>query len=516
MGNEKNEVKFKRLSWDSEFYLDLITGNGFEITEPSEVSIDGIKRKALYGSQSPLYGTTYEDEHSFSERFRCECGTFKSRKFEGEICPFCNTPVKERGSNVNMTGWISIGKERIINPYYFNLLEQTLGKAVINDIVFDKRRINKDGRVELLEDDDENRKNSKAGPFYGIGIVEFHSNYENILQYFVKKKKNKVSVIENLIKEKDKVFTSHIPIATPLLRPQSVTNDTFYFSSVNKLVNTMYSIKKNLMDVYSVERPFLIQRLQTKVNTMWDTYFKELNGKHGMIRGDLLGGSINFSARNVIILDPTLKDNELDISYYTFLEVFKYHIIYYIMKLEDVTLAKAYKIWNDAKVFNDKVYEVMKFIIKTRDCRVLLNRNPTINFYSMLLMKIRDVIYDDSNFALSIPLSILPGLNADFDGDILNLVGLLNSGLIYMFRKFDPIRRMIISRDSGLINEYFSIIKSQLADLSYFSNIGKCENDREQTFMVLDKDKNKIYLPIEEIKKNKMKKVALSDYYYNN
>ena len=85
-----------------------------------------------------------------------------------------------------------------------------------------------------------------------------------------------------------------------------------------------------------------------------------------------------------------------------------------------------------------------------------------------------------------------------------------------MFRKFDPIRRMIISRDSGLINEYFSIIKSQLADLSYFSNIGKCENDREQTFMVLDKDKNKIYLPIEEIKKNKMKKVALSDYYYNN
>ena len=60
MGNEKNEVKFKRLSWDSEFYLDLITGNGFEITNPSEVSIDGVRRKALYGSQSPLYGTTYD------------------------------------------------------------------------------------------------------------------------------------------------------------------------------------------------------------------------------------------------------------------------------------------------------------------------------------------------------------------------------------------------------------------------------------------------------------------------
>ena len=65
-------------------------------------------------------------------------------------------------------------------------------------------------------------------------------------------------------------------------------------------------------------------------------------------------------------------------------------------------------------------------------------------------------------------MSILPGLNADFDGDILNIIGVMTDELKYMFRKFDPVSRMIISRDSGLLNEYFSIEKSQLIDLYYF------------------------------------------------
>ena len=44
---------------------------------------------------------------------------------------------------------------------------------------------------------------------------------------------------------------------------------------------------------------------------------------------------------------------------------------------------------------------------------VLINRNPTLNYYSMLLMRIRNVKPDDSDYTLSVGLSILPGLNAD-------------------------------------------------------------------------------------------------------
>lgn len=87
----------------------------------------------------------------------------------------------------------------------------------------------------------------------------------------------------------------------------------------------------------------------------------------------------------------------------------------------------------------------------------------------MLLLKVRKVKDSFDDYTLSVPLAILPGLNADFDGDILNIIGLFNDEVKYMFRKFDPIERMIMSRDSGKLNPYFDINKGQKIDLYYFA-----------------------------------------------
>lgn len=59
----------------------------------------------------------------------------------------------------------------------------------------------------------------------------------------------------------------------------------------------------------------------------------------------------------------------------------------------------------------------------------------------MLLMKVRKVTHDAENYSLGLPLSILPGLNADFDGDILNIIAMTDSSMTYLFRKFDQIWR---------------------------------------------------------------------------
>lgn len=404
--SNKRRVRIRRINWDALFYSNLIDGSGFIITEHAEVALDGSKKKAMYGAQSPLYGTSYEDEQSFVERYRCQCGAFKSRQFEGEICPICGTPVEARGSDINVTGWITLGDNRIINPYYFNLLSQTIGKTVFPDIIYARYKITTDGkRVRPTEDDMDTKPSS---PYAGIGVERFYENYDAIIDYFISIKKNKKHTLEVLKKEKGKVFTSHIPIISTLLRPQSVTNDTFYYNTVDKLINTAFNLSENLKNCIDVERDYILQRLQTKVNGMWDIFFNELNGKDGLIRGDLLGGSLNYTSRNVICPDPTLHDNEIDLSYHTFLEVFKYKIIYYIMKLDDISLSKAYNIWKEASTFNTKVYDVMQYIIEKEDVRVLINRNPTLNFYSMLLMKIRRIKPDGTDYSLSVPLSISP------------------------------------------------------------------------------------------------------------
>lgn len=498
-------VKFNRRNWDSDFFYDLSQGDAFIITEPGEITLDGTKQKSLYGPQSPLYGTNYEDEQSFIERYRCQCGAFKSRLFEGEICPICETKVEYRDSNINITGWISLGDNRIISPLYFQLFCNAIGRQIFPDIIFARYKITTDGKRERPEEGDLDEEMSS--PFAGIGVDAFHYRYEEILDYFAAQKKNKKHTFDVLKQQKRNAFVSHIPIPSTMLRPQSITSDTFYYQSIDKLINTTFSLSENLKSCDNVERDYIIHRLQVKVNEMWNLYFNELNGKTGFIRDKILGGSINFTSRNVIIPDPSLHDDEVDLSYNTFLEVFKYKIIHYLMLLDDISLAKAYAIWKDASIYNQKVRDIMQFIVDRGEVRALINRNPTLNYYSMLEMRIRTIKPDGDNFALSVPLSILPGLNADFDGDILNIIAILDPAIAYMFRKFNPIKRMIISRDNGMINDYFSIQKGQLIDLNYFATMNAMENDQPETYAVKNKNGEIIYLTEEEIKKNNLKKI---------
>lgn len=101
-------------------------------------------------------------------------------------------------------------------------------------------------------------------------------------------------------------------------------------------------------------------------------------------------------------------------SYHTFLELFKETIIKYLRISELCPLNVAYAEWCEAKVYySEKIYQIMMNIIKNDAPKILLNRNPTLNYYSMLLLNIREVKKDFDDYTLSVPFAILPGLNAD-------------------------------------------------------------------------------------------------------
>lgn len=477
----KQFVKARRRNWDADYYLDLMTGEGFQITEPAGFSLNGSKQKSLYGARSPLFGTNYEDEQAYMERYRCECGRFKSQMFEGEICPFCKTKVEFRDTNIKMTGWINFGTHILINPYFYRVLCQAIGTKVFEEIIKSRYKVNRDGNIEDITEDDIGE--SFLSPFSLIGIRGFFERYEEILAYFKKKNKKKAKTIDLLLTKKRFVFTSHIPIYSTMLRQQSITSDTFYFKGIDKLINTLFSLSEILKNgVEDIELNYILERSQEKVNKMWDMNFDLIDQKEGFIRGRVLGGPVNYIARNVIIPDPTLYDNEIDLSYHTFLVLFSYKIMYYLMKIEKIPLSRAYERWEQAYIFDETIYEIMLLIIQVEKPRVIINRNPTLNYYSILLMKIRTVKKDSNDFTMSVPLSILNGLNADFDGDILNIIAVIDKAFLYMFRKFDPITRMIISRDNSLINEYFTISKGEKITLYNFLTIGKTECDTPEEY----------------------------------
>ena len=115
------------------------------------------------------------------------------------------------------------------------------------------------------------------------------------------------------------------------------------------------------------------------VNKIFEYNFDLLDDKDGLIRGQMLGGAINFSSRNVITPDASLRDNEVAMSYQTFLELFKGQIIKHLQITEDLTISQANNEWYKAKIrFSEKIYQVMCYLVNNKNPLILLNRNPTL------------------------------------------------------------------------------------------------------------------------------------------
>lgn len=375
-------VRTVRRNMDAWCFFDLNTKNGFLITEPADMSMDGVKRQSLYGPRSELYGTTYSDEQSFAERHRCECGKIYGRVFDGEICPFCHKPVIERDVNIGFTGWISLGHSKIINPIYYNILRDNIGKTAFNDIVTCRQKVDRDGHRSKLTEEDLEEDKKPTSPFMYIGIEEFGERLEEILDYYINKKgmkPNKVAFLKKIRDEEiNNVMCSHIPVYTTFLRPQSLTSESYYYTGVDKQINTINTLAKHIKNAEEIERPLILGRLQARANALWDINFELLNGKGGFIRDQIMGGGLNFTARNVIIPDATLRDNEIDLSYHTFHELFKMKILHYLQITEGCTLSQAHHIWKKGTKVNKKLLKLMNFILQEEDICCLINRNPTL------------------------------------------------------------------------------------------------------------------------------------------
>lgn len=469
---KKNKVAINRLNWDCECLYDVITGRGFIITQPSTFQMDHKTIKSVYGARSPLYGTDFSDEQSCIERYRCECGAIKGYQFKGEICPYCGKPVDFKDVNIEYTGWLSLGDHYIIAPYYYNKLESVIGKKVIQEIAIVKRQVDRDGQIARATSLEPGK--APASPFSGIGIPDFRERFEEIMEWFkVKKKKQpeKIIALDKLIKEKSSVFVSKIPVYSTFLRPQSQTADSYYFNSIDKEIEPLYALCERIKTAEEIDEYFVLSRIQTRANKLWDKNLQLINGKNGFIRGQILGGGLNYTARNVIVPNWTLRMDEIKLSYYTFRILFKEKILYYIIKIMGVPLARALQIWDEGHVFDRRLYDIMNMIIAKEKICCVINRNPTLNYYSILRMRVKEISDDPYDYTLGVPFYILPGLNADFDGDILNIIGLLTSDISKAFRNFSPVERMIISKDSGHLNEYFSLDKSQMCNLANFCTV---------------------------------------------
>lgn len=283
-------VRIERLNWDQECRIDFLRGKGFEITEPCFKGKDENKEKSMYGTHSPLFATDWEDDNAFNERYSCKCGNLKGRVYEDEICPTCNSKVKFRDVDLDIFGWIKLHNNYIIQPIFYRLIKSLIGDKVFTEILEYDKEITKNGIII--------NKKSK-NPFKGIGMIEFKERFLEIILYYKNKKKNKVELANEILREEKKVFASCLPVYSSVLRPVSFRGETYFYNTIDKKYNSIFSLAQSLNANNSdllkltikkqnkkrkkerMDEATKLQSLQKKVMELWDLVFEQINQKEG-------------------------------------------------------------------------------------------------------------------------------------------------------------------------------------------------------------------------------------------
>lgn len=470
-------MQMRTLNWEEAYKKDMADGTGFAITNP--VAIDNkTKKKNDDGIFSNLYGG--EDVDSITELYTCECKTLKGKFYEGMVCDECGTPVTYHNNDISKTGWISLKDYKLINPLFFNFLIKVIGQKHLLSILKYNREIDRDGNIIVNMDEVD-----VDNPYSNIGIIEFEEKFDEIMDYFKgEMKSEKQKYYDFIMANKDKIFSKHIPVFSLILRPVLIINkENVVYADINRkyalLLSNIDALNMNetAIDTKMIKVLPCLYETQMVLNEIHKMIIAMISGKKGHIRNNLLGSRINFSSRCVIVpLIGRYRTNDIIIPYLCFLELYKFEIINLLSKMDKITISEANERWMIAtRHFDKRIYLVMKYMIKhSKDgLSVILNRNPTISYGSMLSLKVVDVKDSYDDLTMSVPVGTLALLAGDFDGDVLNLVSVKDRKMAREFDKtFNP-RIMMVSRNNGEFNRKMNLLKDELIGLHTF-----CREDK--------------------------------------
>lgn len=446
------KTRLEKCNLDQKRIESLLNGRGFIVNKIQSTLKRDMKNPD--GIYSPRFGQTLDDINPFIDRYKCECGKLRSRINNNIICPECNTKVKYVDDDFGYFGWITLKDPYyIIHPNIYKQIEFLIGKDKLLNIINPVEEKNIDGHVVTTT------SKPKDEPFMGIGLMGLYENFDSIMDYYLTKAPHKIDYYNDIMKERDKVFTQSIPVYTTHLRPYKLDGVRFTFEKTNAIYNMMVKlsveINNDKLKIFRKRKNKnqLLADLQAKFYELYSELEKLLSGKKGTFRS-VFGGRYNFTSRNVIVPNPSLRIDEVVMPYKAMVELLQQTIVNILQKSYNMSYSEAYNIWSKAQIIKDeRVYQIIKGLINDRErgIPVLINRNPTISYGGILQMYVVDIC---DSYTLGLPLQILPFLAADFDGDVLNVMYIINKSFYEAAsRVLNPRNAMYISRNDGKLSK---------------------------------------------------------------
>jgi DNA-directed RNA polymerase beta' subunit len=314
------------------------------------------------------------------------------------------------------------------------------------------------------------RNQSPEMKYYYLGVDEFYEKYTEVLDYYYNLRGCKYPELYEFLKNKDEIFTDKIPVISIILRPAMRTAEGLKLDDINIKYQNILKNLEILRDVDAIKiiRDSTVEQIQAEFMLLSEEILEAIKSKSGIIRNQICGTRVNFSARNII--SPAragYKIDEIVLPYLTFLELYKFEIINVLRETEGIGIKQAEKEWHSATLkYDEKVWKIMKKMIRDNEVGVLLNRNPTISYGSILYLRVIDVKKDYNDVTMSLHNNILTCLAGDYDGDVLNLISIKDKTTRELFKKvFSPIH-LVIDPNNGRFNNNLNLERDQVLGIN--------------------------------------------------
>lgn len=467
-------VRLEKINIDEKCERDIKNNKGFYIT--NELDYDEKKRtRTIDGLYSPKFGVDTFSDKSLDNLYHCECGELVGGVHEGDTCPKCNTVVQFTDADLSITGYIPLGDYAVINPAVYFDIEKLIGGTTLLSILKYNEKYDVSGHAISVA--------TKASPYTGMGFIKFKENFDEVIEFYKKKRKDKIESYENIIRFRDKVFTHNISVYSSLLRPYVKDESRMSVFDANK----KYSIILANANIVRGEQPIgvnksvIIEKSLYEIQTEWNELFsnmidQSLSGKNGLLRGQITSSRIDHSGRTVVVPAKYHNVNEISIPYVFALELFRPLLINAIKTMDNKNIREANNIIdNGLRKFDEKLWLLANHILQESSDppMMMIQRSPSLLQESMRLMKIKTVKYDYNDLTTDVPIAVLNGMNADFDGDTFAEFVVFDNRLKEVWRSVHAPENHFVSRHNGQYNNLCLFIKDSIVSLSEIWEVGK-------------------------------------------
>jgi DNA-directed RNA polymerase subunit beta' len=331
---------------------------------------------------------SFDEDGLFSERifgptknYKCKCGKLNSEILDSnKRCDKCKVLCTDSDSRFNNYGIITLPFpcikplkiEKDLKHVVKNVLEykNSLFDPSKNDYNITHSRylgIHKH-KATLKLFDNRNSKDYIYIPLRITGIYSFSLCLKYIANNFIG-----FENVEDLFK--NQVIMSYLKVIPPGIRPVSFENvnsnkirltdvNTAYISVLN-LNKSNRALKDNLIidedDWYEriscyfaqddfensdeeivehaiIEYDTIAARYQYYINQIYESLMDTISGKTGFIRHNMLGKTIEFSARSVVICDPSLEPYQIKVAKKILYKLWMLYFLHWLITIKKVNI----------------------------------------------------------------------------------------------------------------------------------------------------------------------------------